>query len=59
MGVLFVTSLLFMETEISKRYDLVNLWVLTNLVVSLLHYAYDGLIWRAPARPAVALPAAG
>jgi hypothetical protein len=59
MGVLFVTSLLLMETEISRRYNLVHLWVLTNLVVSLLHYAYDGLIWRAPARPAAALPATG
>jgi hypothetical protein len=33
-------------------------WAWINLNVSLLHYAYDGMIWKRPRKPAQPLPAA-
>jgi hypothetical protein len=44
MAVLGITNLLI---ETSSAY----VWAVITLLVSLLHYAYDGMIWRAP-RPA-------
>ena len=36
-----------------------DLWVLVNLVVAFWHYGFDGIIWKAPKRPAAATSAAG
>lgn len=44
-----VTVLQFAATRLGPEVTL--WWICINLAVSLLHYAYDGLIWRAP-RPA-------
>jgi hypothetical protein len=36
---------------------LFDIWVLMNLIISLLHYGYDGMIWKQP-RPAASLASA-
>ena len=48
MLVLGLTSLLLIKSEWAQPYKLFQIWIVLNLCVSMLHYAYDGIIWRAP-----------
>jgi hypothetical protein len=50
MLVLGLTSLLLIKSEWAQPYKLFQIWIVLNLCVSMLHYAYDGIIWRAPSK---------
>ncbi|MEQ1571005.1 MAG: hypothetical protein ABMA64_35575 [Myxococcota bacterium] len=48
--VAFLTAVGWASVVLSAQ--IAALWMTVNLAVSYLHYAYDGIIWKAPRRPA-------
>lgn len=47
----FMTGCLVSAVILQSRF--VYAWVFLNLIISFLHYAYDGLIWRGPKKPSI------
>jgi hypothetical protein len=49
MAFFAVTSWILQQSYVDRRW--LGFWVWVNLTVSLLHYAYDGMIWKRPRKP--------
>ena len=52
MVVLGGVAVFFYLSDFSRQNRLIWIWLWTNMLVSLLHYAYDGIIWRSPRKAA-------